>query len=345
MRWFKTLQLVEVHAEGEVGRIVTGGQPLIPGNSLLEKFRYLNSGKDTLRRQLVLEPRASAAGSTNLLFPPENPENHAGFIVLQPDQAHAMSGSNAICVTTAMLETGMIEMQEGENLVRLETAAGLVIAKARCQDGKCKHVTLTMPASYVVQLDANLETEEWGTVRSDIAFGGVFYAIVDPNSLGLNIEPAQARQLSDAGMKLKQLFNQAMTVSHPDNPDIGGIAYVMFRTNEADGIVRTATTIWPGRLDRSPCGTGNSANLAVRVARGEVKEGESYTSNSIIRSEFKVRHAGSTTVGNHEAVIPEITGRGWIYGMHQLGFDPTDPFKDGFAMTDIWGLYAGKFKL
>ena len=267
MRWASTLQLTEVHAEGEVGRVVTGGQPVIPGATLMEKFRYLNSGDDTLRRGLVLEPRSSPAGSTNLLFPPENPENHAGFIVLQPDQAHAMSGSNAICVTTALLETGIVEMRDGENIVNLETAAGLVVAQADCGNGKCKHVTLTMPASFVEHLDYELETQEWGTLKADIAYGGVFYAIIDASELGLEIEPASARLLSDAGMKLKQMFNEAMDVTHPEYPDISGVAYVMFRARDADGTVRTATTMWPGRLDRSPCGTGNSANLAVRVAQ------------------------------------------------------------------------------
>lgn len=342
MRWEKTIQLTEVHAEGEIGRIVTGGQPLIPGATLKEKFQFLNSGEDTLRRGLVLEPRGSAAGSTNLLFPPENPNNHAGFIVLQPDQAHAMSGSNAMCVTTALLETGITEMKEGENIVRLETAAGIVTAKANCENGKCLDVTLTMPASYVEHLDFELATEEWGNLKADIAYGGVFYAILDVSEIDLEIRPAFARQLSDAGMKLKELFNQELKVEHPENPDINGIAYVMFRSCDADGVVRTATTMWPGRLDRSPCGTGNSANLATRVARGEVSQGDEYLSRSTISSEFRVRHGGIVTVGNKEAVIPIVTGRAWIYGMHQIGFDPSDPFKEGFAMSDTWGMDAGK---
>lgn len=342
MRWSQTLQLVEAHAEGEVGRVVTGGQPIIPGQTLTEKLRYLNSSEDTLRRSLVLEPRSSPAGSINLLFPPENPDNHAGFIVLQPDQAHAMSGSNAICVTTVLLETGMVAMNEGETLVRLETAAGLVIAKAKCADGKCQSVTLSMPASFVEHLDYQVETQHWGKINVDIAFGGVFYAIVDAAELNLRIEPAMARDLADAGMALKELLNQSLNVSHPESSDLSGIAYVMFRSNEADGTVRTATTMWPGRLDRSPCGTGNAANLAIRAARGDVKTGDQYLSRSTIGSEFYVRHAGEARVGNRDAVLPEITGRGWIYGMHQIGFDPSDPFKDGFAMTDVWGRDAGK---
>jgi len=342
MRWDKTLQLVDVHAEGEIGRVVTGGQPHIPGKTLADKFRYMNSGQDTLRRMLVLEPRGAAAGSTNLLFPPDDPQNHAGFIVLQPDQAHAMSGSNAICVTTALLETGYVEMQEGENLVRLETAAGLVVAKAQCTNGKCKNVTLSMPASYVEHLDYELKDTPWDDITADIAYGGVFYAIVDIEQVGLTIEPTNAGKMSSIGMALKILFNEQLEVIHPGNPDINGIAYVMFRSRDDDGAVRTATTMWPGRLDRSPCGTGNSANLAIRAARGEINEGDEYSSRSTISSEFRVKHAGTTTVGIKQAVLPEITGRGWIYGMHQIGVDPTDPFGQGFAMADTWGPEAGE---
>ncbi|MDJ0612504.1 MAG: proline racemase family protein [Rhizobiaceae bacterium] len=343
MRWDRTLQLVEAHAEGEIGRVVTGGQPKIPGKTLQEKFRYLLNEQD-LRHSLCLEPRGAAAGSVILLFAPEDPENDAGIVILQPDQAHAMSGSNAICATTVLLETGIIEMQEGEILVRLETAAGLVVAKAQCEEGKCVSVTLSMPASFVEQLDCTIETGQWGRINADIAFGGVFYAIIDAERLGMKIEPAQARQLSDAGMALKEILNKQLSVTHPENPDIHGIAYVMFRQNEDDGTVRTATTMWPGRLDRSPCGTGNSANLATRVERGEISEGDVYFSRSTIDSQFKVRHAGTTMIGNKQAVLPEITGRGWIYGMHQIGFDPSDPFKSGFALTDTWGVDAGKIR-
>lgn len=341
MLWERTLQLVEAHAEGEIGRVVTGGMPKVPGATLRDKFRYL-LGEQELRLSLCLEPRGAAAGSVVLLFPPENPENDAGIVILQPDQAHAMSGSNAICTTTVLLETGMVPMQDGMTTVRLETAAGLVEALADCENGKCKSVTLSMPASFVEMLDHEIATDRWGVIKADIAFGGVYYAIIDAAQLGLSIAPVHARALSDAGMEFKAILNETCAVTHPENPDISGIAYVMFRGQDEDGAVRTATTMWPGRLDRSPCGTGNSANLAVRVARGEVREGETYLSRSTIGSKFQVTHAGTTRVGNRQAVLPRITGRGWIYGIHQIGFDPTDPFKAGFALTDTWGPDAGK---
>ena len=170
----------------------------------------------------------------------------------------------------------------------------------------------------------------------------MFYAIIDAAQLGLTIEPASARQLAEAGMRLKTVLNDQLEVRHPENPDISGIAYVMFRTLDHDGTVTTATTMWPGRLDRSPCGTGNSANLAVRAAKGEIKPGDEYKSRSTIGSEFVVKHLGDAQVAGRPAVLPQITGRAWIYGMHQIGFDPEDPFKDGFAVTDTWGPEAGK---
>ena len=342
MKWSRTMQLLDVHCEGEIGRVVTGGQPNIPGKNLTEKFRYLLGDDGGLRKFLVLEPRGAAAGSTNLLFPPDDPENHAGFIVLQPDQAHAMSGSNAICVTTALLESGLVEMQDGENIVRLETAAGLVVARANCSDGKCVNVSLTMPASYVEHLDHEIEFTGFGKIRTDICFGGVFYAIVDAAQIGLTIVPANAKKLAEAGMQIKLDANAQLEIRHPENPDISGIAYVMFRSMDDDGAVRTATTMWPGRLDRSPCGTGNSANLACRFMRGEVSEGDEYTSRSTIGSEFNIRFDATTSIGNKSAVIPIVTGRGWLYGMHQVGVDPTDPFQTGFALTDTWGPEAGK---
>ncbi len=221
-----------------------------------------------------------------------------------------------------------------ENIVRLETAAGVVVARAQCKGGKCVSVSLSMPASYVEELDHEISETQWGMLTADIAYGGVFYAILDADQLGLKIEPAQARDLVVAGMEIKNILNQSLKVSHPENPDINGIAYVMFRGQDEDGAIRTATTMWPGRLDRSPCGTGNSANLAIRAARGEVAEGDNYTSRSTIGSEFNVKHSGATMVGNKQAVLPIITGSGWIFGMHQIGVDPTDPFAKGFALTD-----------
>ncbi|MEZ0002935.1 proline racemase family protein [Sinorhizobium fredii] len=344
MRWKRTIQLLDVHCEGEIGKVAIGGVPKIPGNSIAEQLNHINTVDDGLRRFLCLEPRAASIGSVNLLLPPKRPEADAGFIILQADQAHAMSGSNSICVTTALLESGMIEMKEPETVVMLDTAAGLVKATATCRDGRCERVKLTMVPSFVQELDVAVDTPEWGRIKLDLCFGGVFYALVDVNQIGTTIDKANARRIVEAGMALKDLVNRTLPVVHPEIPEIKGVAYVMFRDTEADGTVRTCTTMWPGRVDRSPCGTGSSANLATLHARGKVKPGDVLKSRSIIGSEFEVGLEAVTTVAGREAIIPTISGRGWTFGLHQVALDPFDPLADGFALTDTWGPQAGEIR-
>ncbi|MGG7517332.1 proline racemase family protein [Allorhizobium undicola] len=339
MRWKRVMQLLDVHCEGEIGKVAIGGVPKIPGASVAEQLAWLNSdpkGRE-LRHFLVLEPRGAPIGSVNLLLPPKHPQADAAFIILQPDQAHASSGSNSICVTTALLESGMIEMSEPETVVMLETAAGLVRATATCRDGHCESVSLTMVPSFVHRLDAVIDLPEWGEIRFDLAYGGIFYALVDVSQIGLRIEPGQARRLVEAGMVLRQAINRQFEVVHPEIPAISGVAYVMFRDVDPDGAVRTCTTMWPGRVDRSPCGTGNSANLAVLHARGNVRPGESFLSRSIIGSQFEVGLSGISEVAGRPAVIPTIRGRGFTFGLHQVALDAFDPLHAGFALTDVWG--------
>ena len=343
MRWKRTIQLLDVHCEGEIGKVAIGGVPKIPGATVAEQLHWLNTdpkGRD-LRRLLCLEPRGAPIGSVNLLLPAVHPDADAAFIILQPDQAHASSGSNSICVTTALLEAGIVEMTEPETVVTLETAAGLVRAVATCRDGRCERVKLTMVPSFVHALAVSIETAGWGTISVDLSYGGVFYALVDVAQIGTTIDKANARTLVEAGMVLKELINRTIPVVHPQIPAISGVAYVMFRDVDPDGAVRTCTTMWPGRADRSPCGTGNSANLATLQARGKVKVGDVFTSRSIIGSEFEVGLSGLTEVAGRPAVIPTIAGRGFTFGLSQVALDPFDPFAAGFALTDVWGPEAG----
>jgi len=301
-------------------------------------MRAINAGADQgLRRFVTSEPRAHAAMSVNLLVPPKRADADAGFIVLQADQAHAMSGSNCICVVTALLETGRVPITGPEMDVRLDTPAGLVVAHARCSDGRCESVSLDNVPSFAYELDAKVVTPAFGTVTADVAFGGIFYAIVDVDQVGLTIEPANARALADAGIGLRSAIAEQVPVAHPELAGLDEIAYVMFRSTDPDGAVRTCTTMRPGRVDRSPCGTGSSANLACLHARGQVGVGDSRVSRSIIGGEFVAEVIGETTVGGRPAVLPRITGSGWVYGTETLRVDPADPFPEGFALSDTWG--------
>ena len=340
MRWKKTLQLLDVHCEGEVGKVILSGIYDIPGDTMMAKMDYINHENDSLRRFVCLEPRGAVNQTVNLMIPPCDPTADAGFIVLQADEAHPMSGANTMCVATALLETGMLEMHEPLTTLRLEAPAGIVTAHAECHDGKCVRVSLDMIPAYVEALDQVVQTERWGEVKLDIAFGGVFYAVVFVEQLGIEITPDYTADLVEAGMVIKRAANEAFSVKHPDVPSIDHIAYAIFAQRQADGSVRTCCTLWPGRVDRSPCGTGSSAILSVLHARGEVQVGEQFVTRSIIDSEFQVKLRGITEVGGKPAVLPNVSGRCWTYGMSQLSLDPTDPFSRGFALPDAWGAEA-----
>ncbi|GGG83824.1 proline racemase [Salipiger pallidus] len=337
MRWTRTLQTVDVHCAGEIGRVVTGGMLDIPGATMADKLRHLNEVDDSLRRFLCSEPRSGPAGSFCLLLPACDPRADVGFIVLQPDQAHAMSGSNAMCAVTALLETGMIPLTEPETIVTLDTAAGLVRTTALCEAGKVTRVSLDMPPSFVAAKDAVIDTLDWGQLRYDLCFGGVFYALVDVDQIGLTIAPENARALATAGVTLRNAIAQTCAARHPENSALDGLAYVMFRAQESDGALRTCTTLRPGRVDRSPCGTGSNANMAVRHAEGRAMVGDRVVSRSIIGGEFTTQFLDVSKVGNVPATQNRVSGQCWIYAITQLGLDPGDPFPLGFTLSDTWG--------
>lgn len=337
MRWSRTLQTVDVHCAGEIGRVITSGVLDIPGETMADKLDHLNTVDDSLRRFLCSEPRSAPAGSFCLLVPPTRPEADIGFIVLQPDQAHAMSGSNAMCAVTAMLETGMKPMQEPETIVTLDTAAGLVRAVAHCADGKVTRVTLDMPPAFVAKKAAVIETADWGAVTYDLCFGGVFYALVDVGQIGLAILPENARDLAERGVALRAMIAAAEEAPHPTTPALNGLAYVMFHSQEPDGALRTCTTLRPGRADRSPCGTGSNSNMAVAHAEGRVAPGDRLVSRSIIGGEFTTEFVRETRVGPYPATQNRVSGQCWIYAMTSIGLDPTDPFPSGFTLSDTWG--------
>lgn len=336
MRWTRTLQTVDVHCAGEIGRVVTGGVLDIPGATMADKLAHLNAGNDDLRRFLCSEPRSGPAGSFCLLVPACDPRADVGLIILQPDQAHAMSGSNAMCAATALLETGMLPMVEPISVVTFDTAAGLVRAEAECRDGKVVRVTLDMPPAFVLRLDAEVATER-GPVRYDLCFGGVFYALVDAAAVGLTIAPEHARALAQAGVALRNRIAEEVLPRHPTTPALDGLAYVMFRAEEPDGALRTCTTLRPGRADRSPCGTGSNSSMAVRLARGLARPGDRITSRSIIGGEFVTEFVEETRVGPHVAARNRVSGQCWIWGISQIGLDPSDPFPLGFTLSDTWG--------
>ena len=333
----RTIKTIDVHCAGEVGRVIIEGSPNLPGETVAEKLDYINLVDGSFRRLLCSEPRSAPAGSFCLLVESNIPEADSGFIVLQPDQAHAMSGSNAMCTVTALLETGLVPLIEPISKVTLDTAAGLVTANATCKNNKVVSITLDMPPAFVQEKNLELETKSWGTLKFDLVFGGVYYALMDVDQLDMVITPEHARELATIGVELHSIISKSKAIEHPLIPELSGLAYVMFRSNELDGATRTCTTMRPGRVDRSPCGTGSNANMAVNFFENKVKVGDRIISRSIIGSEFMTELIEETQVGPYPAVKNQLTGHCWIYAKSEITLAATDPFQQGFILSDTWG--------
>ncbi|MEM7565383.1 MAG: proline racemase family protein [Pseudomonadota bacterium] len=339
MHWSKSITVVGAHAEGEIGRVITAGVLDLPGASMREKLRFLQTENDDLRRFAMHEPRGCAQMTTNLLLPPCDPSADAAFIPMQADGSHAMSGSNAMCVTTVLLETGILPIQEPVTKIVLDTAAGLVRTTAQCNNGKVENVTLDFFPSFCEHLAVPLEVPEIGTIEVDVAFGGVYYVIIDAAKLGIEINPGNARKMVEIGNQVKAAAIQQIDVRHPEIEEFNEIEFAMFADyiDAENHIVRNGTVMPPGRMDRSPCGTGTAARLAVMHRKGELGIGHKMEIRSTINSRFEAEITGETQVGDRNAITTRITGRAWIYGIHQLGRDPSDPFQAGFTLADTWG--------
>tara|TARA_Y100001934_G_scaffold107351_1_gene131895 strand:- start:1438 stop:2475 length:1038 start_codon:yes stop_codon:yes gene_type:complete len=341
MRWEKAITVVGCHAEGEVGRVVTGGVLPPPGETLFEQKQYLEQEADWLRKFLLFEPRGGAFVHANLIVPAKNKKADAGFIIMEPTDYPPMSGSNSICVATVLLETGMVVMREPETHLTLETPGGLIEVVAQCRDGRCERVIVENVPSFVAVLDGEVDVPVLGTISVDIAYGGAFFAIVDASALGFSIVAEEARSLVEIGERIKSAVAEKYPVVHPENPDIHTVTFTQFAgpvESDPNGGKqgRNAVVISPGKIDRSPCGTGTSARLAVLRARGDVGVGDPYTSVSLIGSEFHCQILGETAIGETTAIRPQISGRAWVTGLHHYGLDPTDPFPEGYTLSDTW---------
>ena len=340
MKWERMLTLYGVHCEGEVGRVITGGILDVPGETMVDKMVHINTKDDWVRRFTLYEPRGSAQMSVNLLLPPVNKEADAGFIVLQPDQAHALSGSNTMCVTTALLETGMLPMVEPQTSLTLDTAAGLISVTADCKDGKVEYVQADMCPSFAEHLDKKITVEGLGEITVDVGFGGCYFVLCDINQVGIKIRPKDSREMVRLGKIIKEAAIEQIEVQHPEVDAFNHIEYVMFTDKHAeeDDVYQNATIIYPGRVDRSPCGTGSSARLAIMHAKGELKEGEVIYTESTIGGRFKDEIVGITKMADgRTAVIPRLKGRAWIYAIEHFGIDPTESYQTGYVMADTWG--------
>jgi proline racemase len=337
MRAARAITVVGCHAGGEVGNVVVGGVLPPPGETVFEQMQALRAD-DSLRRLLLREPRGSVAFHANLVVPATRPDCDAGFVIMEPTEYPAMSGSNTMCVATVLLETGMVAMSEPETTLRLEAPAGVVEVRAACREGRCESVELTNVPCFADRLDAPLEVDGLGTLAVDIAFGGMWYAIADAHALGFALELAEAHELSLAGERIRSAAREQLPCAHPENPEIAGVSIVQLAGpwQGVGAVSRNAVVVAPGRLDRSATGTGLSARMAALHARGLMHPGDSMTHASVLGSTFAGRIVEETTVGGRPAVVPAIRGSAWITGVTQVLVDPTDPFPEGYILTDTW---------
>jgi len=340
MRFKQAITVVGVHAEGEVGRVITGGVIAPAAASMFERQQRLQREQDWLRLMLLSDPRGSVNAAVNLVTPPIAPEADIGMIVIESDYYPPMSGSNLMCTVTAVLETGMVAMTEPVTRLCVDTPAGLVHVEAECVDGKCRRVSFRNVPAFVMHTQKPVEVPGLGTIPVDVAYGGMIYVMVDAQALGFEILPPEARALVELGERIKLAAAAQLPSAHPENPGIHTINQTLFAGPlfMQDGVksARNAVVVSPGRIDRCPCGTGSSARMAIMHARGDLAVGEAFRHISILGTEFACGIEATTSVGEVDAVVTRVGGRAWLTGISYYGADPDDPFPNGYRLNDTW---------
>jgi proline racemase len=345
------ISAVDAHACGEPGRVITGGVLDVPGNIMFEKMKYFETQADGLRKLMLREPRGYPAANCNLILPPTHPDADAGFIIMEQVEYPGMSGSNTICVVTVLLETGMIPISGPVMTLKLDTPAGLVEVTAETASGKVTRVTFRNVPAFAVHLDKMIEVPQLGTVKVDVAYGGMFYVIADAEPLGLRLVPNEARDLVRVGEMIKAAAAEQLPVQHPENPEISGITIAQLSAPSSNPAYSRQNTVivstgkldwnrpssWTGALDRSPCGTGTCAKMATLHAKGKLPLQQDFLHEGILGTTFTGRLVGETRVGPYSAVVPTLSGRAWITGIANYVVDESDPFPLGYTVGDIWG--------
>lgn len=340
MRSTKTIHVISAHAEGEVGDVIVGGVAPPPGETLWEQRSFI-ARDETLRNFVLNEPRGGVFRHVNLLVPPKHPEADAAFIIMEPEDTPPMSGSNSICVSTVLLDSGIIPMQEPITKMVLEAPGGLVRVHAECKNGKAERIFVQNVPSFVDKISVPLEVPNLGTITVDTAYGGDSFVVVDAAALGFGITESEAKEIAQLGVKITNAANEQLGFTHPENPDWDHISFCAFcgplSVTQTGLRGKSAVAIQPGKVDRSPTGTAVSARMALMIAKGQMQVGQEFEAISIIGSTFTGKVIEATHLGKHPAIVPQISGRGWITGVHQHMLDPDDPWPEGYKLSDTWG--------
>ncbi|ATW27698.1 proline racemase family protein [Candidatus Formimonas warabiya] len=335
MRIWRTFQTIDTHTGGEPTRTVVGGVPVIPGATMQEKFIYMQTHNDWMRKVLSLEPRGNEVMSGAFLTPPCTPGTDIGVIYYETGGWLPMCGHDTIGVATALVETGMVEVKEPFTDIVLDTPGGIVKVRVKVENQRAKSVTFLNAPAFVIGRDYCVDTPEFGRVVFDVAYGGNMYAILSAAALGLELVPERSKEIVAKGVLLRKYINEQIQVRHPLLPFVDKVTHIEFSAPSATPGVsaRNAVIITSAAIDRSPCGTGTSAKMALLHAKGELKVNETFVHESLIGSIFTCRIIEETEIAGMPAIVPEISGRAFITGMSTFMMDPEDPLAEGFELS------------
>lgn len=341
MKFKRIISAVDSHTEGAPARVVVGGIPFIPGDTFQEKWHWAKSNLDGLRKMLMFEPRGSALMSGSILTAPCTPGADIGVIYIETSGFLPMCGHGTIATVTVLVETGIVPVTEPITELTLDTPAGLVGARVTVKDGMAMDVTIKNIPSFLYKSDLVVDVPGFGKVQLNIAYGGNFYAIVPAEEVGLELVTSRARDIVTVGNLIRDAVFEQVEVVHPTRADIKGCSHVRFisKSTHPKATTRNAVLYSAEAIDRSPCGTGTSAEMAYRYSKGMQKLGEEFISESIIGSIFYGNLVEETKVGNLTAVVPTIRGSAYISGIQQFVLDERDPWPEGFYLgtSSRWG--------
>lgn len=331
--WVRVLT-VDAHTAGEPLRVILSGFPALEGPTILGRRRDAQARHDASRTALMWEPRGHADMYGCVVVPPVSPGADFGVLFTHNEGYSTMCGHGIIAVATVAVELGLVPDRGPDTPVGIDTPAGFVQAKARREAGRVTSVSFVNVPSFAAALDQEVQVPGVGPVGYDLAFGGAFYAFVDAGSLGLALIPAETDRIIAVGRAIKAAVVAAGQPVHPEEPDLGFLygTILVGPPSDAAAHSRNVCVFADGEVDRSPTGTGVCARLALHHARGEVADDETIRIESILGTSFTGRVVGTTSVGPHPAVIPEVTGSAHITGRHEFFVDPNDPLRDGFLL-------------
>jgi proline racemase len=323
---------IDAHAAGEPLRVITGGLPSIPGDTILAKRRYAREHLDHIRRGLMFEPRGHADMYGCILTDPVTHDADLGVLFMHNEGYSTMCGHGVIALVTVLLET---EMLSPRDVIRLDTPAGRVTARADFDGKQVRSVAFENVPSFAYKLDQSVSFPGFGEIRYDVAFGGAFYAYCKAEDLGVRIVPEEFRKLIEVGMLVKHEVMNSLEIKHPFEDDLGFLYGTIIDSVEplaAGANSRNVCIFAEGEVDRSPTGTGVSGRVALEHAKGRLRVDEPFVIESLLGTRFTGRVVRETTFGEYAAVVPEVEGSAYITGRSEFLMDPDDPLREGFML-------------